>query len=131
MTAFTGGLQQFAKKVPRMADAVFVSSVLEMQQSIKFGSARTGAPPMPVAAKYYVHKRRKSLPPGTLRDSVQVRYLSPILALIFTTQWYAPRVEDNTENHTFAFGGPHGWALTVAAFERVVDANAQRLAGTG
>jgi hypothetical protein len=124
MTGFADGLQLFAKKVERNAEAVFVSSVLEMQQSIKFGSAFTGAPAMPVAIAKYFRA-------GALRDSVTVRYLSPALAQIFTTKWYAPNVEWNSENHTFTSGGPHGWALSVAAFVRVVEKNARRIAGDG
>lgn len=119
---FAAGLEQFAKKVERRSEAVFVASVVELRDSIKFGSARTGAPAMPVAIARYFRA-------GALRDSVIERYLDPRTAIIFTTKWYAPNVEDNTEGHTFSSGGPHGWKLTAAAFSKVVDANAARIAG--
>jgi hypothetical protein len=122
MTGFADGLQQFARKAGQLPTAVFVASNIELEKSIKFGSALTGAPPMPVAIAKYFRA-------GALRDSVTTRYIDPNTAIIFTTKWYAERVETNSENVTFSSGGPHGWALSAAAFEKVVDANAKRIAG--
>jgi hypothetical protein len=119
---FTDGLQQFAKKVEKMPGAVFVASVVELRDSIKFGSARTGAPAMPVAIPKYFKA-------GALRDSVIATYPDENTALIYTTKWYAPDVEFNAKNHAFASGGPHGWSLSHAAFPRIVEANAKRIAG--
>jgi hypothetical protein len=121
--SFVGGLEQFAAKVERNEQAVFVTSVAQMRDSIKYGSAMTGAPAMPVAVPKYPKA-------GALRDSVEARYPDPNTAIILTTKWYAPNVEDNTENHTFTTGGPHGWKLTAAAFTKIVDANAKRLGAT-
>lgn len=118
---FTDQLTQFAAKAEKLANGVFVSSAVEMQKSIKFGSALTGAPPMPVAIPKYFRA-------GALRDSVTLTFPTPNEALIYTTKWYAERVENNTENHTFTTGAPHGWKLTVAAFPRVVDAVVARQA---
>lgn len=117
---FADQLQQFAKKTEAKANAVFVSSNVELEKSIKFGSALTGAPAMPVAIQKYFRA-------GALRDSVTTRYLDANTAIIFTTKWYAPNVEFNSDNHTFSSGGPHGWGLTIAAFSRVVDHTAARL----
>jgi hypothetical protein len=119
---FVGGLEQFAAKAVRNEQAVFVTSVAQMRDSIKFGSALTGAPPMPVAASKYDKA-------GALRDSVEARYPDPNTAIILTTKWYAPDVEDNPRGVQFSSGAPHGWKLTAAAFSRVVDHNAQRLGG--
>jgi len=117
---FADGLQQFAKKAGKVPTAVFVASVVELRDSIKFGSARTGAPAMPVAIPKYFKS-------GALRDSVVATYPDENTALIYTTKWYAPDVEFNAKDHAFTSGGPHGWGLTAAAFQRVVDANAKRL----
>ena len=117
---FTDGLQMFAKKAVRNEQAVFVTSVSNLRDSIKFGSALTGAPAMPVAVPKYPKA-------GSLRDSVEARYSDPNNAVILTTKWFAPLVEDDAQGHTFTSGGPHGWKLTAAAFERVVDHNAKRL----
>jgi hypothetical protein len=124
MTGFADGIQMFAKKIPAKADAVFQASNVEMRDSIKFGSAFTGAPAMPVAAPRWEMA-------GALRDSVVIRYVTPAEAIILTTKWYAPNVEWNTENHVFTSGGPHGWAMTAAAFPRIVEKNATRIAGAG
>jgi hypothetical protein len=119
---FTDGLQQFAKTTGKLPTAVFVASVVELRDSIKYGSARTGAPAMPVAVPKYPKA-------GSLRDAVDARYPDASTAIISTTKWFAPNVEFNSENHTFTSGGPHGWTLTAAAFQRVVEANAERIAG--
>ena len=120
--SFVGGLEQFAKKAIKNEQAVFVTSVTQMRESIRFGSAVTGAPAMPVAPSRYEKA-------GALRDSVVATYPDPNTAIIYTTKWYAPVVEDNTNNVQFASGGPGGWKLTAAAFERIVDDNARRIGG--
>jgi hypothetical protein len=122
MTTFGDQLHQFAKNTGAKANAVFVASNVELEKSIKFGSALTGAPPLPVAIPKYFRA-------GALRDSVTTRYIDDNTAIIFTTKWYAPNVEFNTENHTFSSGAPHGWGLTIAAFSRVVDHTAARITG--
>jgi hypothetical protein len=119
---FTDQLQKFAAKTEKKSQAVFVSSAVELQKSIKFGSAVTGAPPMPVALEKYFRA-------GALRDSIMLTFPDANTALIYTTKWYAPNVEDNAEGHHFSSGAPHGWALTIAGFERVVDTTAKRIAG--
>jgi hypothetical protein len=119
---FADELKTFGTKTGKLHAAVFVGSVVELRDSIKLGSALTGAPAMPVAPGQF--KRA-----GALRDSVTVNYPDPNTAVIYTTSPYALDVEDNAKGHTFNTGGPHGWKMTVAAFPRVVDAVAKRQAG--
>lgn len=121
---FTASIQTFALKAEQRCTAVHVNTAVELQKSIKFGSALTGAPPMPVAIAKYFRA-------GALRDSIMLTFPDANTALIYTTKWYAPNVESNSENHTFSSGGPHGWALSQAAFPRVVEAVAKRITGGG
>lgn len=120
---FTDGIKHFAQTAQKNRRQIFEASVAELRDSIKFGSAVTGAPAMPVS----VPKYPKS---GSLRDSVVDAYSDPDHAVIYTTKWFAPLVEDDAQGHTFTNGAPHGWKLTIAAFARVVEANAKRLGGT-
>ena len=120
--SFADAVKGFAAKVPRLTDGAFVSTAIELQKSIKFGSALTGAPAMPVANPKYFRA-------GALRDSVTLTFPDKETAVIATTKWYAPNVEDNTEGFQYENGGPHGWKLTIAAFERVAETVAKRQAG--
>jgi hypothetical protein len=120
--SFTGGLQQFARSVPTRADAVFVGTAVAMRDGIKFGSAVSRAPSMPVAPGRFPRA-------GKLRADVTLTFPDPQTALLYTTSPYALDVEDNVKGHTFNEGGPHGWKLTVAAFPRQVELVAQRIAG--
>lgn len=119
---FANGLQQFAAKVPVKQRAVFTSTVAQMYGSIQNGSALTGAPATPKAIAKYPRA-------GKLRADVTVSFADPDHAAIYTTSPYAIDVEDNVKGHTFTDGGPHGWKLTIAAFERIVDTTAARIAG--
>jgi hypothetical protein len=120
--SFADAVKNFAGKAERLTNGAFVSTAVELQKSIKFGSALTGAPPMPVAAPRWEMA-------GALRDSVKLEFPDPQTALIYTTKWYAPNVEDNTEGHTYTSGAPHGWKLTIASFVRVVAAVVARQQG--
>jgi hypothetical protein len=117
--SFADQLKQFATATVKQREAVFVGTVVELRESIKVGSALTGAPAMPVAPGQFARA-------GALRDSVTVSYPDPNTALIYTTSPYAIDVEDNAKGHQFNSGGPHGWKLTVAAFPRVVQTVAKR-----
>jgi hypothetical protein len=119
---FANGLQQFAAKVPVKQRAVFTSTVAQMYGSIRDGSALTGAPQMPVAPRNFPRA-------GSLRASVTVSFADDDHAVIYTTSPYALDVEDNAKGHTFNEGGPHGWKLTEAAFPRIVETTAARIAG--
>jgi hypothetical protein len=121
---FASDLARFAKKTEQAATAVFVATAVELRESIKFGSALTGAPAMPVAPNDFPRA-------GALRDSITLTFPDPNTALIYTTKPYAVDVEDNARGHTFNSGGPHGWKLTVAAFPRVLETVAKRQSGYG
>lgn len=122
--SFTDGIRHFAQNAKTNQRAIFEASNAELLDSIKFGSARTGAPAMPVALSRYPKA-------GSLRDSVTLSYSDPDHAVISTTKWFAPLVEDDAQGHEFTSGGPHGWKVTAAAFTRVVESNAKRIAGGG
>lgn len=119
---FASEVQAFAHKAIEREGAVFTTSVVEMRESIKFGSAVTGAPAMPVAPNVFPRS-------GALRNSVTLTFPDPNTAIIYTDSPYGPDVEDNVKGHTFHEGGPHGWKLTVAAFDRIVDTTTKRIAG--
>lgn len=120
--SFAGGLQQFAKKVVVNQRAVFTSTAAQMHGSIKNGSALTGAPPMPKAPSQFPRS-------GSLREGITISFPNEDTALIYTTSPYAEDVENNPKGHTFVDGGPNGWKLTEAAFHRIVETTAQRIAG--
>lgn len=120
--SFADEVRRFAEKAERNERAVFTAAAVEIRESIKFGSAVTGAPAMPVAPTVFPRS-------GALRNSVTLTFPDPDTAIIYTDSPYAVDVEENTKGHTFAEGGPHGWKLTVAAFDRIVDTATKRIAG--
>lgn len=119
---FTNALEQFAAKVPVKQRAVFTSTAAQMWSSVKNGSALTGAPAMPKAPRQFPRA-------GALREGITITFPNEDTALIYTTSPYAEDVEFNAKGHAFVDGGPHGWGLTVAAFEKIVDTTAHRIAG--
>jgi hypothetical protein len=119
---FAAELSRFGTKTPKQIEAVFVGTVVELRESIKFGSALTGAPAMPVAPGQF--KRA-----GALRDSVTASYPDQNTAIIYTTEPYADDVEDNAKGHQFKSGGPHGWKLSAAAFPHIVETVTTRQSG--
>jgi hypothetical protein len=120
--SLTNGLQQFAKAFPVKQRAVFTSTAAQMWSSIKNGSALTGAPAMPKAIPKYPRA-------GALREGITLTFPDEDTAIIYTTSLYALDVEDNAKGHTFTDGGPNGWKLTEAAFPRIVETTARRIAG--
>jgi hypothetical protein len=120
--SFGADLTRFAEKTARREQAVFTTVAVELRESVKFGSPLTGAPSMPVAPSNFPRA-------GSLRDSVTLVFPDPNTALLYTASPYARDVEDNPKGHEFHEGGPHGWKMTVAAFERVVDTTAKRIVG--
>lgn len=122
--SFGGQIAQFGAKAKADLNAVFVGTVVELRDSVKFGSALTGAPALPVAPSEFPRA-------GALRDSVTVTYPDPNTAIIYTDKLYARDVEDNTKGHTFHNGGPFGWRMTIAAATRVVEMVTKRITGYG
>ena len=116
---FARAVAEFAKGAVLKEHSVFVNSAARLRGSIQYGSALTGAPPIPVAASRWEAA-------GALRDSITLTFPDANTALIYTTKWYAPDVEDNPRGVQFTSGGPHGWKMTAAGFARVVDHSAQQ-----
>lgn len=119
---FSRAVAEFAKSIPVKEGAIFVSTAAQIRASIRDGSALTGAPQAPVAPSNFPRA-------GSYRDSITLTFPDANTALIYTTSKYAIDVEDNAKGHTFNTGGPHGWALTRAAFEKIVETTAKRQAG--
>ncbi len=113
--SFAGDINRFTLKVETKSQAVFVGSATAFKNGWVEGSAITGAPALPVDT-------------GNLRNGVQLEFPSATEALVSTNVEYAPYVEENVRNVTFHNGGPHGLALMIAGFSRVVDAVAAELA---
>jgi hypothetical protein len=122
--SFTGSLQTFARRARSASESVFVSTAVEMPRSVKFGSELTGAPADAGRAERLPARR-------CAPESITLTFPDENTALIYTTKPYALDVEDNAKGHTFNTGGPHGWKLTQAAFPRIVESTAQRIAGGG
>jgi hypothetical protein len=118
---FARAVAEFAKGAMDKEHAVFISTAAQIHGSVKDGSALTGAPQMPVAPSRF--KRA-----GSLRKGITLSFPDANTALIYTASKYAPDVEDNAKGHTFNEGGPHGWKLTRAAFDRIVETTAERQA---
>lgn len=119
---FARAAAEFAKGAMLKEHAVFVNTATQVRSSIQYGSALTGAPPIPVAESRWDAA-------GALRESITLTFPDANTALIYTTKWYAPDVEENPRGVRFASGGPHGWKMTAASFAKIVDADAKRLGG--
>lgn len=129
---FGDAIRAFEVKVKTKHQAVFAGVVAETANSIKFGSELTGAPGQPVDT-------------GALQGSWQTDFESPESAVIGTNLEYAPYIEDgvvpvgshrgNVTGDTkqrltlrSAVGGFHSVALTVAGFDKIVEAEAAKVA---
>lgn len=116
MSEFGSQLRYWHAKAEKLEQSIFVNAASAMKDSIVLGSPVTGAPALPVET-------------GNLRAGVQLEFDAPDSALIYTNVQYAEHVEDNVRGNRFRVGGPHGWKLTRAGFQRVVDSEAQKAAG--
>lgn len=121
MSGFSDVLKGFGTNTVRDLTAVHQNTVVEVKKSWVEGSPITGAPPLPIATS-------NAPTVGKLRRGVRVTYTSPTEALIYTTVSYAAEIEDNPRGVKFEKGGPHGFALTVAGFPRIVDDVTTRVA---
>ena len=115
--SFESDLAAFAAKTEAKRRAVFVNTVSAVQDSVVNGSAVTGAPGQPVDT-------------GTLKDSWRLDFDGADSALISTKVEYAPVIEDNLRGASLRsqVGGFHSVKLTVAGFERLVDAEVAKVA---
>lgn len=116
MSEFGNQLRYWHAKARGVEQAIFVNTASAMKDSIVEGSPVTGAPQLPVDT-------------GNLRAGVQLEFDAPDSALIYTNVEYAEHVEDNVRGVTFRVGGPHGWKLSRAGFQRVVDDETRKAAG--
>lgn len=113
MSEFGSQLRYWHAKAEKVEQSIFVNSVSALKDSIVSGSPVTGAPMLPVET-------------GNLRNGVQLEFDAPDSALIYTNVEYAEFVEDNVQGATFRVGGPHGWKMTRAGFQNVVDDEARK-----
>lgn len=117
--SFTDELAAFGRLALQREEAVFSGSVAAVKASIRDGSALTGAPGQPETT-------------GGLRDSWQDAREGPG-ADVFSNHPAAPVIEAGTREGRAivlhgAGGGFHSGALTAAGWERIVDAEAERVA---
>ena len=121
--AFADDLQRFTLKMRGRTGDVFVGVAAAVKDSIVNGSPITGSPGQPVDT-------------GFLKNSWQLVFDSPTLALIETDTVYAPNIEDGIaasgkQMHLrSAVGGFHSVALTRAGFQRIVNTVVAEVVGT-
>ncbi len=123
--AFADDVRRFAVKVEAKSKAHFVNTVHAVHQSIQDGSPITGAPGQPVQT-------------GNLRGSWQVDFESPASAIVASSKEVAPynqAIEDGVGPHgpltlRSTVGGFHSVAKTINGFDRLVAAEAAKLADT-
>ena len=116
MTDFDKEITQFIVTVDQNLKDVFAEMVGTTHESIVDGSALTGAPGQPVDT-------------GNLRTSWNAQFVSDTEAVVQTNVEYAPYVEDNVNNVRFKNHGPHSVKMTIAAFQKIADASAQKVNG--
>ena len=110
---FTTDLEAFTAKVNKRAKAIHQVNIEEVERSVKWGSAITGAPGQPVQS-------------GKLRGSWQPKFLGPLLWEIGTPTIYAPVIEEGQGQfgaltQRSSVGGFHSVKLTRAGWQKIVD----------
>lgn len=115
--SFESDLAAFFAKTRYKTQAVFVNTAAAVKDSIVNGSAITGAPGQPVDT-------------SNLKNSWQLMFVGATAALIATNVEYAQVIEDNVRGATLRskVGGFHSVKLTVAGFDRLVDAEVAKVA---
>lgn len=114
--SFADDLNAFFAKTRYKTQTAFVNSANAVKESVVHGSAVTGAPGQPVDT-------------GNLKASWQLTFDSPTEALVSTNVEYAPIIEYNVRGATLRskVGGFHSVALTVAGFEKLVEAEVRKV----
>lgn len=112
--SYDGGINRHREKLPNKFRALFTGVVIEVGNSVRYGSPLTGAPGQPVAT-------------GNLLQGWQDEFLGAWLWVLKTNVEYARHVEDNVNNVVFQNHGPHSVALTIQGFDAIVNAVAQRV----
>jgi hypothetical protein len=111
---FSADLLDFARKLKLRNQRVFLTSVTEVDRSIRVGSPLTGAPGQPVDT-------------GALRNSWETTFPTKSTAEVSTAQNYAPYIEDGAGMQLRSkVGGFHSVKLTRAGWQRIVDAMVQQ-----
>lgn len=132
MTGFADLLREFTAKTERVSQTVFVNSAAAALDSIQNGSQLTGAPGQPVGQ--YGPGYHPGKVGGELKASWQLEFPSSDEALIATNSPYAVQNEYGisatggpyTQRSTV--GGRHSVELTVSGFDKIVDAEAAKVA---
>ena len=130
---FSDDLFRFAAKADARGRAVFLNTASAVKDSITDGSAVTGSPGQPVGQ--YGPGYHKGKVGGTLKASWQLWFDTPETAVIATDTIYAPPIEDGIGKYgpltlRSTVGGFHSVKMTVAGFERIVDAELKKLGDT-
>lgn len=112
--SFADEVNAFATDSEQRTRAVFDTTVELAKQSWQFGSPTTGSPGVVVDT-------------GDLRNSIMREDVSPTQATVSTNSEHAIPIEDGVGPHgpltqRQPVGGFHALALTVAGFDRLVDA---------
>ncbi len=121
MTDFNDQIRAFGLKVQGTTRAAFVNTVAATAASITDGSPITSAPGQPVDT-------------GALKASWQTVFESPTSAIIGTNLVYAPLIEDGISGQgkpltlRSQVGGFHSVALTALNFDKIVEAEAAKVA---
>lgn len=120
---FADEVRDWSLKVGARAREVFVGTATAVLGSIKEGSAITAAPGQPVDTR-------------NLINSWQLWFPSATEAVIATDVVYAPPIEDGIGRYgpltlRSKVGGFHSVKLTVAGFERLVEAEVAKVAPNG
>lgn len=133
MSTFAEQVAAFQRKVDREEKQIFTDCVAMVTESIKVGSAITGAPGQPVDT-------------GFLRGSWQSEFTGPGTARVMTNVSYAPAIETGVRSdydphgaenpnpskgphRPSTVGGHHSVKLTCAAFDRIVKAAVAKVKG--
>lgn len=134
MTEFADLLRQFTVKATRIANDVFVNSGSACLDSIQNGSQLTGSPGQPVGQ--YGPGYHPGKVGGELKASWDMTFESPTEILVATNnQDYAVQNEYGVSAtggpyvQRSTVGGRHSVALTVAGFEKIVEAEVKKAAG--
>lgn len=104
---FRDQVRRFPVYAKTTNNAVHVRASELFFDSVVNGSPVTGAPPLPVAT-------------GKLKGGVTLKHSGPTTAVISTSVPYSLAVEENVRGMKLTNGGPHGWALSRAGFDRLV-----------
>lgn len=119
--SFAGDIGAWRQKVDRRMRDVFVASTVEVEQSVKEGSAVTGAPGQPVQT-------------GHLKNSYTPAFEGPLTWAVTTNVEYAEPIEEGVGPHgpltlRSEVGGFHSLKLTRAGWPRIVDHAVRQVVG--